>query len=64
MARHIRCSACGKKIYEGGDVFVKEGLIYQCCSLECLARCLINYNVYELNDYTVKNILQTKWEGE
>lgn len=64
MARYITCSACGKKIYEGEDVYFKEGFIYQCCSLECLAKCLVNYEVDTLNDYVVGNILQTEWERD
>lgn len=64
MARYITCTAYGKKIYEGEDVFFKEGLIFHCCSLECLAKNLIIYDVDVLNDYTIKNTLQEEWKGE
>ena len=60
--RFITCTCCGKKIYEGQNVYKVAGIIYTCCSASCLAYSMLNYNVYTLDDEFLKEQGE-EWEG-
>lgn len=50
---YITCSACGKKIKLGESIYLIKGLIYKCCSAECLLYSTTNYISEELTQELV-----------
>ena len=62
MKRYIKCSSCGKKVYEDEQVFSVPGIIFRCCSLGCLANCMMNYRVNDLTDEYLKDC-DEDWDG-
>lgn len=61
MRRYIRCSVCGKKMYENDRIFVVSGLSYLCCSEGCiLYAARPDAHFVNLNERTVK-YFDAKW---
>lgn len=62
MKRYIKCSNCGNKIYENEQVYNVWGITFRCCSLSCLANCMIDYRVNDLTDEYLKDC-DEDWYG-
>lgn len=46
----MKCSYCQTE-FNTGLVYFVPGLIYHCCSIECLANCNLMYDCMEVEDY-------------
>lgn len=57
---YIRCTSCGKKIFQGSEIYHISGYIYKCCSAECLLHSVTSYRVSVLQDPFVDDS-RIKW---
>lgn len=60
--RYIVCNNCGRKIVEGERVVYTPGIIYNCCSVSCLAMLMLDVRAMTLDDAYVEAD-DIEWEG-